>query len=198
MRQLAPFSPALHLGAERVLAITVGSSTPGATTSASRDVRLPSLAQIAGFMLDSVFLDALEMDLERLERINNTVSSIKEHLSDGHGATLRRIETLVLSPSEDISAIATRHAEALPKSLRILMRCLGGKGSGGSNLLSYLLFEKPFVRELIALGRRDAQARIEEILRFLGYESMPIRASATVHQIPTRAAHAAALRGATP
>jgi len=184
MRQLAPFSPALHLGAERVLAITVGRSVPDTSISASRGARLPPLAQIAGFMLDSVFLDAIEMDLERIERINNTVSHVIGHISDGHGAALRRIETLVLAPSEDISAIAMRHAEALPKSLRMLMRCLGGKGNGGANLLSYLLFEKPFVRELIELGRRDAQTRIEEILRFLDCESMPIRAGATIHELP--------------
>jgi len=108
------------------------------------------------------------MDRERLERINNTVSRVKDRVSDGHGATLRHIETLVLAPSQDISAIAMRHAGALPRSLRLLMRCLGGSGSGGSNLLSYLLFEKPFVRELMALGRRDAMARRDDILRFLG------------------------------
>jgi len=166
MRQNAPISPALHLGAERVLVIGVrheGETLPGRT--AAEDY--PSLAKIVGHVLNSIFLDSLEADIERLQRINKTISLIPSHHLRESGVTLRNVDVLVVSPSEDLEKIAARHAHHLPRSIRFLLRGLGAFNRQSSTLVSYLLFEKPFCRELIDLGYRDAMHRKEEILRFL-------------------------------
>jgi NTE family protein len=167
MRQIAPISPALHLGAERVLVIGVRQE-PGAQAPRTEAAEYPSLAQIAGHVLNSIFLDSLEADLERLQRINKTVSLLSpQQLKEG-GVTLRKVEVLVISPSQDIGRIAAKHAHHLPRAVRFLLRGLGATGRSGANLLSYLLFEKPYCRELIALGYADAMQRRQEILEFLG------------------------------
>jgi NTE family protein len=165
MRQIAPISPALHLGAERVLVVGVRYENPSSARAESDEY--PSLAQIAGNVLNSIFLDSLEADLERLQRINKTISLISaDQLREG-GVTLRSVDVLVIAPSADLEKIAARHAHHLPGSIRFLLRGLGAFNRNGSNLVSYLLFEKPFCRELIDLGYKDAMHRKEEILRFL-------------------------------
>jgi NTE family protein len=166
MRQNAPISPALHLGAERVLVIGVrheGETLSGRTSTED----YPSLARIAGHVLNSIFLDSLEADIERLQRINKTISLIPSHHLRESGVTLRNVDVLVVSPSEDLEKIAARHAHHLPRSIRFLLRGLGAFNRQSSTLVSYLLFEKPFCRELIDLGYKDAMHRKEEILRFL-------------------------------
>ena len=166
MRQIAPISPALHLGADRVLVVGVRNEVTSPSVRAETD-EYPSLAQIAGHVLNSIFLDSLEADLERLQRINKTISLISsDQLREG-GVTLRSVDVLVIAPSEDLEKIAARHAHHLPRTIRFLLRGLGAFNRHGSNLVSYLLFEKPFCRELIDLGYKDAMHRKEEILRFL-------------------------------
>lgn len=169
MRQLAPISPALHLGAERVLVIGVRSTTP-TEPPRERTTEYPSMAQIAGNVLNSIFLDSLEVDLERLQRINRTLSLIPpEQLSRG-GHELRPVQSLVISPSQDIRRIAARHAHRLPMAMRFFLRGIGAMNRQGANLLSYLLFDKSYCRELIALGYNDAMQRREDIERFLAQE----------------------------
>jgi len=165
MRQIAPLSPALHLGADRVLVI--GVRQEGNTETRTVAEESPSIAQIAGHVLNSIFLDSLEADLERLQRINKTISLISSAQLHEGGVTLRRVETLVIAPSQELEKIAARHAHHLPRTIRFLLRGLGGFKRGGSNLVSYLLFEKPYTRELMELGYKDAMYRKEEILRFL-------------------------------
>ena len=168
MRQVAPISPALHLGAERVLVIGVRHEAPPNSVRPPAP-SYPSLAQMAGHVLNSIFLDSLEADLERLERINKTISMIaSEHLHD-HG--MRKVDVLVISPSEDLEKIAARYVDCLPRAVRWLLRGLGAYNKSGSNLVSYLLFEKPYCRALIALGYADAMVRRQEILDFLGMEA---------------------------
>lgn len=167
MREDAPVSPALHLGAERVLVIGV---QPDAPAPARAPAEYPTLAQIAGHVLNSIFLDRLQADVERLQRINKTISLIPEaHLQEG-AVTLRPIDVLVISPSEDLEQIASKHAPNLPRPVRYLLRRLGAMKRGGSNLVSYLLFEKGYCRALIGLGYADAMVRRKEILDFLGVE----------------------------
>ncbi len=166
MRQMAPISSALHLGADRVLVVGVRQEDSFAMVR-GETAEYPSIAQIAGHVLNSIFLDSLEADLERLQRINKTISLIPAHHLRESGVTLRNVDVLVISPSEDLEKIAARHAHHLPWSIRFLLRGLGAFNRNGSNLVSYLLFEKPYCRELIDLGYRDAMHRREEILRFL-------------------------------
>jgi len=169
MRQTAPLSAAIHLGAERVLVIgTRREKVPSSVRPAIKDN--PSLAQIAGHVLDSIFLDALEADLERLQRINKTISLISARQMEEHGMTLRPVEPLVISPSESLAQIAAKHAHHLPRPVRILLRGIGAFNRSGATLVSYLLFERPFTRELIGLGYADTMMRRAEILPFLGFE----------------------------
>ena len=162
MRQIAPVSPALHLGADRVLIVGTGrQSTDQARTRSSV---YPSLAQIAGHALNSIFLDSLMVDIERMERINRTVRLIPS------GATkdlrLRPIKVLYITPSQPIERIAARFIHELPATVRFVLRPTGALNRSGSNLASYLLFERSFCRALIELGYQDTVAREAEVREF--------------------------------
>lgn len=168
MRQIAPVSPALHLGADRLLVIGVGRQArqPAVRQPANG---YPSLAQIAGHALDSIFLDSLEVDLERLQRINRTLSIIPPETLAKNGYPLRAVEFRVITPSVPLSQIAAQHAHELPRVIRGLLQTIGAMRRTGSNLVSYVLFEKAFCRALIQLGYQDTLAQREDLLTFLGY-----------------------------
>ena len=164
MRQLAPVSPAIHLGADRILVIGAGRT---AEEGRVRVERYPSPAQIAGHALSSIFLDTLAVDLESLARINDTVGRLSAAQRKAAGIPFRPIETLVIQPSQRLDTIAGRHAASLPALLRTVLRGLGTLRREGSTLLSYLLFEPGYTRALIELGYHDAMARAPEVRRFL-------------------------------
>jgi NTE family protein len=165
MRQIAPISPALHLGATRVLII--GVSVNGNPEQADRAAigAYPSLASIAGHTLNSIFLDSMEVDMERLRKINDLVAIMPEEMRDR--ADLRHIDALVMSPSQPIEKIAERYAAELPWTIRLLLRLIGARQQSGVTLVSYLLSEKKFCRALIDLGYQDALTRRDEIMDFL-------------------------------
>lgn len=167
MRQIAPISPALHLGADRVFVIGTGRQTK--EPPRVRSNIYPSLAQIAGHALNSIFLDSLAVDLERLQRINRTLRCVEPSRTAELGVRLRHIDALVMTPSKPIERIAVRHLRALPKTTRCLLRAVGAMNRSGSNLASYLLFEADFCRELIDLGYRDTLARASEVRAFLTF-----------------------------
>ena len=168
MRQNAPVSPALHLGAERLLVIGVGRQLQ---KNADRTLvsMHPTLAAIAGHALNSIFLDSLEVDLERLQRINRTIELIPEDVRRASKYPLHHVDFRVITPSRDLESIAAEYAQELPGTIRTLFSTVGGTKKSGSNLLSYLLFEKPFCRELIKLGYGDTMAMKEELLTFMGW-----------------------------
>ncbi len=166
MRQVAPVSPALHLGADRVVVIgtaRIRNESPERT----RGDLYPSLAQIAGHVMNSIFLDSLAVDLERLERINRTVSCSSPEALRRMGLTLHHVDVLVLTPSEPLEAIALKHVRSLPGTIRFLLRSVGAMRRGGANLASYLLFEQGYCRELIQLGYNDTMKRRDEVEAFL-------------------------------
>ena len=172
VRQQAPLSPALHLGANRVLVIGVTHRTgsgPSSMPAAAADQTPPppTLAQLGGHLLHSTFIDNLETDLEQLERLNFLAS---HSALDGRDTGLRHVDVMVISPSEPLDVIAARHRRALPAALRLFLRGSGATRSSGSDLLSYLLFEAEYCNELIELGRRDALARADDLCNFLGLE----------------------------
>jgi len=172
MRQIAPVSPALHLGADRVLVVAVGRQMQAVQTrERPRSEGYPTLAQIAGHAMNSIFLDAMEVDLERLQRINRTLSLVTPDALVKSRSSLRHVDFMVISPSEELEKITIRHVEELPKTVRTLFRSVGATQRGGSTLLSYLLFSRGFCRELIALGYRDAMAKQDNLRGFLGYDA---------------------------
>jgi NTE family protein len=167
MRQIAPVSPALHLGADRVLVIGVGRQSSDRPQRVLTD-GYPSLAQIAGHALNSIFLDTLEVDIERLQRINRTVRLIPPDQQVRSEFPLRVVDTLVIRPSEELDSIAANHARTLPSAIRWLLRGLGATRRGGATLISYLLFEPGYCQALIDLGYRDTMSRRTEVMDFIG------------------------------
>jgi NTE family protein len=168
MRQIAPMSPALHLGARRILVIAVGQFS-GGQTAASRHPQppaYPSFAQIAGHALSSIFLDNLGADFERMQRLNHAWNLVPGDVQRSH-PEISHIDALLLAPSRDLGRMALPYAERLPTGVRYLLRGLGGNEASGANLLSYLMFDRGYCRELLRLGFADALARREEIAAFL-------------------------------
>lgn len=171
LRQLSPISPALHLGAERVLVIGVGGQS-------RRQIReqcaaYPSIAQVVSHIMNSSFIDSLEADVERLSRVNKTLQLIPEETRQQH-SSLRPIEVMVMSPpAEVLDTIALRHARLLPRSIRMFIRGSGATRRAGSGVLSYLLFEAAYCQDLMSLGYHDGCGRKEELRRFLGIADRP-------------------------
>lgn len=179
MRQLAPISPAIHLGADRVLVIGAGrlSEPP---SQAPEHAPYPSLAQIAGHALSSIFLDSLAVDIERMARVNQTLSVLTQE--QRRTTPLRPIDLLIIAPSERLDEIASRHVRSLRRPIRMLLGAIGATEAGGSALASYLLFEASYTCELIELGRADALARRSDVLRFFDTEEAAASVSQAILQ----------------
>ena len=185
MRQSSPLSPAVHLGANKILAIGVGQPQRRSMdlTSASFQASLsskqrPSLGNIAGHAMASVFNDTLMADVEQVQRVNQSIQQLKNHLSEHHGLTVaqslpfREVEVLAMQPSESLDALAQAHVHELPRPVRRVLEGLGALKGSGAGLASYLLFEPGFLRALMALGAQDVAMRKEELLDFFS-DSVP-------------------------
>ena len=172
VRQQAPISPALHLGASRVLVVGVSGNPLGKGVSQQvvrpRSGLPPTLAQISGHMLNSTFIDSLEGDIELLERLNHMSRLVPSGLHP-RGLGLKPVDVLVISPSQPLDQIAARHRHEMPKSMRFFLRGPGATRASGAGVLSYLLFEPGYCNELIELGYQDAMAQKGALCRFLGH-----------------------------
>lgn len=162
MRQIAPLSSAIRLGADRLFVVGVRDSATAGLPYPAVVPRPPGFGEIAGFMLDTLFIDALDAGLAQLDRVNRLIA--RTGLADPDG--LRHIDTCVILPSMELSAIARRHARAMPRTVRALLRVMGAGNGAGGELASYLLFESRYTRELIALGAEDAMRRRDELVAF--------------------------------
>ncbi|CUY44247.1 MULTISPECIES: patatin-like phospholipase family protein [Pseudomonadota] len=170
MRQTSPISPAIHLGAQRMLIVGVG-RLHEPRGRIVRDGGYPTLAQVGGHVLSNVFLDSLAVDIERMERVNRTLEMMT--LGQRLATSLRSVKALVIAPSERIDDIAARHQKHLPRTVRALLRGVGSSSASsdlsGSALASYLLFEAPFTQEVMALGERDTLAQRQAVCDFFGW-----------------------------
>lgn len=176
MRQLAPLSPAVHLGANRLLVVaTRVAATPSLLAGSPEP---PSPGDLLGFVLDSLFADALAIDLERLQQVNTLLLAGNADVMPGR----KPINVLVIQPSVDPTVIARKHVDRLPRSLRALLRTLGALEARGGLLVSYLLFDAEYTRELMRLGYADAEARRSEILEFIRENTETIRSEHTERQ----------------
>ncbi len=167
MRHGAPLSPAIHLGADRMLIVGVRDERPDAEPPVGAMADRPTFAHLAGYMLDTLFMDGLYTDLERLSRTNRILEQLGDRKLSGTLGALRPLHTLVIVPHQDIRSVAAEHARELPRGVRLLLRGLGAGSRSGMQLVSYLLFESGFTRALIDMGYRDAMAMEDELRAFL-------------------------------
>jgi NTE family protein len=172
MRHRAPLSAAIHLGADRLLVIGVRDEHPDPEPPPDFEPSPPSLAHLAGYMLDTLFMDGLFGDLERTTRINLILEQLGTDGLREPISKLRRIDSMVLLPSFDMRDAAGRHATELPLPLRLLLKGVGAGARDGRQLISYLLFEKGFTRELIELGYQDGRSRSDDLAAFLFDETI--------------------------
>jgi NTE family protein len=168
MRQLNPLSPAIHLGADRLLIIGVRARRAAGVTVSRVQSSMPTPGEIFGYMLDTLFTDQIYGDLEQLERINTLVESAPD-ATRGE----RHVETLMLAPSVDPREIAARHLAEIPRGLRALLRVIGGRDPSSSQLASYLIFEAGYTRALIELGYRDAMEARSALIAFMTGARLP-------------------------
>ncbi|GHA25817.1 patatin-like phospholipase family protein [Oceanisphaera arctica] len=164
IHQLNPLSPAIHLGANRILIVSLASDEADSGTLPSD----PSSSDIAGHLLDTIFTDALTSDIERLQRINSTIRLVPERKRAQ--LSLRHIDNLVLKPSHNLDDLTHKHFHKLPFNIRALLRLFGVNAGDATGLASFLLFDQDYCRELIDLGYQDTQPRLEEICHFLAVE----------------------------
>ncbi|MEW5680782.1 MAG: patatin-like phospholipase family protein [Pseudomonadota bacterium] len=162
VNQLAPLSAPIHLGADKIL--IVGVADPRKNELNQRMLHHPDLATIAGHLLDTVFTDTLNSDLERMQRVNNTINTMTEH---GVPTNLKPINSLLINPSQNFGQLASEHFLSLPLAVRTMLRITGIRQHSDSSLASYLLFEQDYTRRLIQLGYDDAMAQMDAIMTFL-------------------------------
>jgi NTE family protein len=163
IRLSAPLSPAVHLGARRILAIsTRHRSGAGAAANTPMIDGYPPPAQIAGSLINALFLDLIDADALRLERINELLARTPEDRRDG----LEPVQLLLMRPSEDLGALANDYEPRLPRGFRFLTRGLGTRRTRSNDLLSLVMFQPDYLQHLIELGRADAEKRLDELLAF--------------------------------
>lgn len=164
IRLTAPLSPAIRLGAGRILAVSTRYERSLREASAPSVDGYPPMAQIAGVLLNSVFLDLIDGDVLNVERVNALI----RHLPEDQQQTLRHIDLLVMRPSRDLGRMANDYEALLPSALRFLTRGLGTRETRSNDMLSLLMFQNDYVQALLALGERDVEARRDEVAAFLG------------------------------
>lgn len=168
MRQLAPMSPAIHLGAKKIFVIGTGYKDDTHPEQRKIDTKYPTLAQIGGHALSNIFLDSISMDVERMERINDLLAQLPVNALQSQ--SLRPVSTFAITPSRSLDEMALKHLGQMPRAARALFRVVGvssnSKHASGGALISYLLFEAAYTQELIQLGRADSMSRVDEVKAF--------------------------------
>ncbi|AOI71637.1 Patatin [Burkholderia ubonensis] len=168
IRQIAPLSPAIHFGADRIVVVGAADPRPEIPVNGGGFVRgYPSLAQIGQQVLASVFLDSIGSDIERIDHINQMIAHLPHQIEVDSG--WRHVDVLAIAPSERIELIAAKHLKQLPLTVRGLLGAVGGSQPAGASFASYLLFEEAFARELIELGYRDGCAQRDTLAGWIAH-----------------------------
>ncbi|MEH6581570.1 MAG: patatin-like phospholipase family protein [Halioglobus sp.] len=166
LRQLAPISPVIRMGADRVLVIGVSGNARNVPRH-EEETHSPSLAQMISHIFNSAFIDSLEHDLDTLVKVNDLVAYAQNENPHSTPGNMRTIDLLAIYPTVEFDEIAAKHLKDLPWAMRLALKVIGAtERGGGSSLASYLMFEKAFCEELIDCGYRDAMAQRENILEF--------------------------------
>jgi len=167
IRLAAPLSPAVHMGARRIIAMSTGYQRSMDEASTPSVTGYPPAAQILGQLVNAVFLDVIDEDVARMERMNDLLRKMAPHERDG----LKPVDLLVLRPSVDLGKLAGQYEKYLPRKIKLLVRALGGKETDSPDFLSLLLFVPAYTRRIIDIGEADVDARLPEIRAFLGEEA---------------------------
>lgn len=177
MRQATPLSSAVHLGADRILVVGIRNETgaaDGERDQPTGEVLPPSFAAIAGYMLDTLFMDGLYSDIERMTRINQLLDATDPLERRGPFRHVRPIDTMIVVPSRDLREVAEAHVHEMPRQVRMLLKGIGGRSDGGTNrLMSFLLFEQGYTQALIKLGYDDAMAVKDQLRDFVTGADVP-------------------------
>lgn len=163
IRLTAPLSPAIHLGATRIIAVTTRYARTREEADRPMIVNYPPPAQVAGVLFNAIFLDQLDGDALHLRQINDLIEAYPEEKRQG----LRPIQLLVLRPSEDLGRLANAYEAELPKAFRFFTRGLGTRETRSNDMLSLVMFQTDYVKHLIELGESDAKARRDDFAKFL-------------------------------
>ena len=159
----APLSPALHLGAHRILAVSTRYDRTRSEAARPDVAGYPPPAQVIGLLLDAIFLEMVDQDVARMERINRVL----EHVPPEHRSGMRKVELMVMRPSQDLARIAAEYEPKLPRAFRMLTRGLGTRETASPDVLSMLMFQDDYAKRLMALGESDAARRADEIDKFI-------------------------------
>lgn len=173
MRQATPLSPAIHLGADRILVIGVRDETADSATDPDKPQEFPSIGMIAGYMLDTLFMDGLYSDLEHMTRVNQLIDAVPVDQRHGPLKRMKAIDTMIVVPSQDIREIARECRKEMPRPVRALLRGITGRNSSEGRLLSYLLFEQAYTQQLIKLGYNDALQVKDQLYDFVCGKDVP-------------------------
>jgi len=165
VRNMAPLSPAIHLGSDRILNIGVSANRVCAPIRRTQRI-FPKISNIMEHVLNGAFIDIIENDVDKALLINQFLKALPEGAAEGDLANLRPLELLNISPSEPIDTIAVKHFDRLPATVRKFLGECDPEVEGGASLVSYLMFEAPFMRDLIKLGYKDAQMQAKQIEQF--------------------------------
>jgi len=168
IRQPAPLSPAIHLGANRILSVSARYDRSVREAEVPVLERYPPPAQVVGLLFNNIFLDTLDADAARLERINRLLERCTEE-ERPPPENLRPVDLHVVRPSLDLGALAAEYRDRLPRMVRFLVGGLDASDTRSSDFVSYLLFEPAYLRRLMETGRRDAEEQWPEISAFLGW-----------------------------
>ncbi|MFN2239860.1 MAG: patatin-like phospholipase family protein [Thermoanaerobaculia bacterium] len=163
VRLVAPLSPALHLGAKRIIAMTTRYQQTFEEADQPESSGYPPPVQIAGHLMSAIFLDVIDQDALRLERLNSVLRKLPEEQREG----MNVIDLLVIRPSVDLGRLAGEYEPKIPPSLRFFLRGLGSKETSRSDFLSMLMFQPDYVRRLLEIGEADGEARMDEIAAIL-------------------------------